>query len=45
MAKEESEGHDIVNLCKNWRTSIFECKSVLKKINIKPKPFTQENAE
>lgn len=45
VGKEESEGHAIFTLHKNWRTSIFECKSVLKEINIISKQVTQQNAE
>lgn len=45
VGKEEFEGHAIFILCKDWKTSIFECKSALKEINIRPKQVTQQSAE
>lgn len=45
VGKEEFEGRAIFTLHKDWKTFIFECKSVLKEINKRPKQVTQQNAE
>lgn len=35
VGKEVFEGHTIFTLYNNWKTSIFECKSGLKEINVR----------